>query len=94
MTLLVGAIRVRLDVVAWGIALIAIGGAIALLGCGFLTDYRGIADSYYWWLVASRRPGNRFVGVGPVAFRRLLGIPAIMLGLLIAALGAYGVAHL
>jgi hypothetical protein len=82
---------VRLDVVAWGIGLIAIGGAIALLGYGALTDYRGMADNYYWSLVASKRGIDR---VEPVVFRRLLGIPAITFGLLVVALGAYGLAQL
>ena len=77
------------EVIAWGVGLIALGTVVAFLGLRFLRNSRGVADDYYWSMAATRR-GRRLVEVEPGIIRGMLGVPLVILGALFGALGIYG----
>ena len=82
-------------VLAWGIGLIVGGLVIALLGYRFLVDYRGMTTDYLDSLSLSKPLFSRLMkrslaDVDPTRLRPFLGLPMLTFGLLLMALGAYG----
>jgi hypothetical protein len=84
---------VRIDVIAWGIGLFAIGAVIGGSGYAVLTDYRDIASNYYDSLTLTPRFIDLPDKLDPRTFRRLLGIPLLALGLIFVAVGILGLAN-
>ena len=85
----------KADVIAWGIGLIVIGAAIVSLGYRFLTNRRGMADNYYQSLSSAKPlfPRRRQLGeLSSQNFQQVLGIPAIVFGLIFIVVGVYGLA--
>jgi hypothetical protein len=83
----------RADAIAWGIGLIALGGAISTLGYRFLKNYNEMADSYYQELSDTRTlfpRRHRLEELPPGRFREMLGIPTIVFGLLFVVVGVLG----
>jgi hypothetical protein len=80
---------VTIDIVAWGVGLIAIGAVIVFFGLRFLHNSHGVADDFYWSMAASRR-GRRLTDAEPGAIRRMLGVPTVLFGVIFLALGIYG----
>jgi hypothetical protein len=95
--IMVQSVRPGVATTGWGIGLVLMGAIVVAAAVAFLADYRGVARRYHESVVAAhegvRAIGGRYRNSSARNFRISVGAGFLFLGIVVVAVGVYGLSR-